>query len=259
MLAKRILSSLVLLPPVIAAIYFANPWYEMLIALSVVFLAWEWDKMFSARLTMYAMATTATAITAMFIGTEYYFGYVFLGIVLVLSLAFYVKARKEKEPHSLLKVFGLPYITAFAMAAVYLEESSGNHLVFWLIAMVWATDTGGLVFGKAIGGPKLWPSISPNKTWAGFFGGIICSLIVSYAVAMFFDLPLYDLLIMTTVVSIVAQLGDLLESKIKRVVGVKDSSALIPGHGGLFDRLDSLMLVMIAAAFAIIISGGATF
>ncbi|MBR2865393.1 MAG: phosphatidate cytidylyltransferase, partial [Elusimicrobiaceae bacterium] len=92
-----------------------------------------------------------------------------------------------------------------------------------------------------------------------FFGGIICSLIVSYAVAMFFDLPLYDLLIMTTVVSIVAQLGDLLESKIKRVVGVKDSSALIPGHGGLFDRLDSLMLVMIAAAFAIIISGGATF
>ncbi len=145
------------------------------------------------------------------------------------------------------------------MAAVYLEENFGSQLVFWLIAIVWATDTGGLVFGKTIGGPKLWVSVSPKKTWAGFFGGIFSALIVSFAVAIIFNLSLWVLLLTTTVIALLAQIGDLLESKIKRIVGVKDSSSLIPGHGGLFDRLDSLMLVMIVVAVIIMFTGGATF
>ncbi len=259
MFAKRIFSSLILLPPVIAAIYYAYPWYEMLLTLVVIILAWEWDKMFSNRLTIYALITAGTATAAMLIGTQDWYSYIFLALIVAITAVFYILARKEKEPHPLLKVCGLPYVVAFAMAAVYLEENFGNQLVFWLIVMVWATDTGGLVFGKTIGGPKLWVSVSPTKTWAGFFGGIICALIVSAAVAVLLDLSIYVLLIMATVVSLLAQAGDLLESKIKRVVGVKDSSSLIPGHGGLFDRLDSLMLVMIVVAAVVMANGGASF
>lgn len=259
MLITRILSSLILLPPVILAIYFAYPWYEILIAIAVVILAWEWDKMLSSRLTIYSLITSATAIMAMLVGTEYYFGYIFLAIVIFIMFVGFFKAKKNKEQYPFLKTLGMPYITAFAMAAVYLEENFGSQLVFWLIAIVWATDTGGLVFGKTIGGPKLWVSVSPKKTWAGFFGGIFSALIVSFAVAIIFNLSLWVLLLTTTVIALLAQIGDLLESKIKRIVGVKDSSSLIPGHGGLFDRLDSLMLVMIVVAVIIMFTGGATF
>ncbi|MDH5772460.1 MAG: phosphatidate cytidylyltransferase, partial [Rhodospirillaceae bacterium] len=152
-------------------------------------------------------------------------------------------------------VLGGVYISAAIFAIWWLREGNESGLFYfvWLLVVVWATDIGGYVFGMTIGGPKLAPSISPNKTWSGFIGGILLAAIGGYSVVMyFFDQSqasnLASAIALGVGMSIVSQLGDLFESKIKRRFGVKDSGNVIPGHGGLFDRIDGLMAASIVMA-----------
>ena len=112
--------------------------------------------------------------------------------------------------------------------------------------VVWLTDTGAYIFGRLMGKHKLWPVISPNKTIEGFIGGLICSLIVPIVMLFFvdFNLNIWLLLLVTIILSIFGQLGDLVESGFKRHFGVKDSGRILPGHGGILDRFDSFMFVL---------------
>ena len=123
----------------------------------------------------------------------------------------------------------------------------GLETVITLFFIVWASDTGAFVFGKLIGGKKLAPKISPNKTWSGFFGGILSALIIGALIAFILksDNLLYTSII-SVIVGAVSQAGDLLESWLKRLFNKKDSGSLIPGHGGLFDRVDGLLPAAIA-------------
>jgi phosphatidate cytidylyltransferase len=122
--------------------------------------------------------------------------------------------------------------------------------------VVWATDIGGYFAGRSIGGPKLWPRISPKKTWAGAIGGFMASLVVAGGFAAFGFSKTVPILFLGAVLSIGAQLGDLFESAVKRRFGVKDSSHIIPGHGGLMDRLDGFVAaVVMAAIFGLLRSG----
>ena len=150
-------------------------------------------------------------------------------------------------------VLGGVYISAAIFAIWWLREGSESGLFYfvWLLVVVWATDIGGYIFGMTIGGPKLAPSISPNKTWSGFIGGILLAAIGGYSVVMYFSdqAQISNLALVISLgvgMSVVSQLGDLFESKIKRRFGVKDSGNVIPGHGGLFDRIDGLMAASIA-------------
>lgn len=246
---QRIISALVLLPIVCAAIWYGYPYFEILLGVAAVILAWEWDKMLSNRLSTFALANAAVAVFAMMVVKDALSLLIVSTLVFLVSLVTYAKAKKRGEPHALLKACGLPYITAFTVSAVFIENTFGNLFVFWLILIVFASDTGGMLFGKTIKGPKLCPSISPNKTWAGFFGGIFLSVLIAWGAGRLFNLaPSALLVFFGAVLAIIGIAGDLLESKIKRVVGVKDSSNIIPGHGGMFDRIDSLMLVMIVVA-----------
>lgn len=154
------------------------------------------------------------------------------------------------------------YIGAAVFALWWLREGSEQGLFHfvWLLAVVWSTDIGGYLFGLTLGGPKLAPSISPNKTWSGFVGGVVLAIIAGFYVPVFFDqqqeLPSSMSIIgIGAGISVVSQLGDLFESMVKRRFGVKDSGNVIPGHGGLFDRIDGLMsasiaLVLLNFAFA---------
>ena len=119
-----------------------------------------------------------------------------------------------------------------------ITASRGRATIFFLLGVVWASDIGAYAFGRLIGGPKLAPALSPNKTWAGAAGGLICALLVGFAAAHWGHREALQLLAATAAVAIAAQLGDLGESFAKRHFHVKDSGGLIPGHGGLLDRLD---------------------
>jgi phosphatidate cytidylyltransferase len=131
------------------------------------------------------------------------------------------------------------------------DLSLGLAAVLWLFAVVWAEDTGAYFAGRLIGGPKLAPRVSPNKTWSGAAGGVIAGVVAGSAVVVLAGItwrPTHAAIAL--LVAVAAQLGDLLESGIKRRFGVKDASALIPGHGGLMDRVDGLL---VAAAVAVAI------
>ena len=150
---------------------------------------------------------------------------------------------------------GLVYLGAPAVALVWLHRQPeiGLALIVWTLVVVWATDIGAYAVGRSVGGPKLWPAVSPRKTWAGFIGGLLfgtaAGLCVRYAAQS--DLPV-ALIIIAPLVSAAAQAGDLLESAIKRRRGVKDTGGLLPGHGGVLDRLDGLFVA--APVFAAILA-----
>lgn len=140
-------------------------------------------------------------------------------------------------------VLGAAYIVLAMAFLVELRRDpvQGFPLVLWLVCVVIAADVGGYFAGRIIGGPKLWPKVSPNKTWAGTLGGMILALIVGVAFYVSGRVSLPMLVGLSALMAVASQLGDLAESALKRKFGRKDSSSLIPGHGGLLDRFDGLL------------------
>jgi phosphatidate cytidylyltransferase len=161
---------------------------------------------------------------------------------------------------------GFFYASAAEVASVLvrLDQVWGFVALILILLVVWVTDIGGFFAGRGIGGPKLWPRVSPKKTWAGAVGGFAASLAVAAGFVAFgfgkveppLTLKLGPILLVGAVLSIVSQLGDLFESAVKRRFGVKDSSHLIPGHGGLMDRLDGFVAAVVVAAIFGLLRGG---
>jgi phosphatidate cytidylyltransferase len=150
--------------------------------------------------------------------------------------------------------WGFLYIVlpAFCLVAESWETYGNGALVFWVLIVTWATDIFAYFAGRAIGGPKLVPKISPNKTWAGLIGGMIGASFFGWAVAWYFQLGTPFLWIGASM-GLVAQLGDLYESWEKRRAGIKDSGTLLPGHGGVLDRLDGLLAVTVAVMLILLL------
>ena len=144
---------------------------------------------------------------------------------------------------------GFAYAAAALLASILLRKDlvNGFAALMFVLLVVWATDIGGYFAGRSIGGPKLWPRVSPKKTWAGALGGFVASLAVAAGFAACGIGKTVPLLLVSAVLSVVSQAGDLFESAVKRRFGVKDSSHLIPGHGGLMDRLDGFVAAVLAA------------
>ncbi len=140
--------------------------------------------------------------------------------------------------------------------ALLIIQWADFYLVFWLMLATWATDIFAYFAGRSIGGPKLAPKISPNKTWAGLIGGMAGAGVVGALAAWLFGISaeLPEFLWLGAPMGLIAQLGDLYESRVKRRLGVKDSGALLPGHGGVLDRLDGLLPVILATLAVLIAS-----
>lgn len=187
-----------------------------------------------------------------------------LWLVLLLSIAL-LRRRPDEHPLTATAVtaFAVLYpagLASFLIAIRHLNPEFGERswpgawLVFFPLVITWVCDTAAMFAGRAIGGPKLWPAISPGKTWAGSIAGVLGAIaavpLLNYLVLerVGVALPLLEGLTFAAVLGVVGQAGDLVESLFKREVGVKDSSALIPGHGGVLDRLDSLYFVLPVSA-----------
>jgi phosphatidate cytidylyltransferase len=154
---------------------------------------------------------------------------------------------------------GLVYAGVLLLGPILLrnDASLGFVAILFLFAIVWITDTAAYFAGRAIGGPKLWPAVSPKKTWSGAIGGTLGGVAAGLLVVKGAGLAIAPMLVLVAVgLSIVSQAGDLLESAVKRHFGAKDASQLIPGHGGLMDRLDGFLTAVAAAAMVGLLRGG---
>ena len=243
---KRIVTAVILIPLTIGCLYAGYPFVQAFTMLTGTLLAWEWARMVpSARGAFWGILYTFVLAFAVMLGSWIaYFGVLAGALVLA-----WFKASGETRRNLL--VLGVPYISIGVGSILWLYELAGFSLVLWFLLIVWGVDIGGYVFGCTLKGPKLAPKISPNKTWAGLFGGMILAMAVSYGVCWYFGAADWSIfkfyLVMAAILAVIAQIGDLVESAIKRHLGLKDSSNLIPGHGGFFDRVDGLIF---AAPFA---------
>lgn len=175
----------------------------------------------------------------------------FLSLGFIIGGAFFIATIDR----SFRLAWGVLYCALPVMALLYLrQQDNGLLLAFWTMATVWATDSGAYFAGRGIGGPKIAPSISPSKTWAGLAGGMVAALAFAMVLRAQFNLP-YILVLASAPLAAVAQMGDFLESWMKRQAGVKDSGTLIPGHGGILDRVDGL--VPVAPVVALLVAGNA--
>ncbi len=199
--------------------------------------------------TLSGVAMIIVAIAAVVIG-----GYAFAILAAAAATAvFYEWTRLTKGWGPAWYIGGFLYAAIAALALLWIRERADNadglRLVLWVFIVVWSVDIGAYFTGRAIGGPKLAPSISPGKTWAGFYGGVASAALHGGAWVLYSELNLV-LLLLAPLFAAVAQGGDLFESWMKRRAGVKDSGDWLPGHGGVFDRVDGLLPVAILTAIA---------
>ena len=241
MLKQRIFSACLLLPLPVLALYFGSPWFELLCAAVLTVMGWEWEKLVLKRFSVLGMLIAVTGICSVFILDLN--AVVAWSLPAVMTVVLYVAAKKRQLEHERLFPFGVLYSAYPVISLAFILQNYGFICTIWLLGTVWAMDTGAYLFGKTIGGPKLCPKISPKKTWAGLIGGMLTSAVWGALCAKFGEAGYAPVMIVSAVLGAVSQGGDLFESWIKRYLDVKDSSNLIPGHGGIFDRTDALLAV----------------
>lgn len=199
--------------------------------------------------TVSGIAMIAVALAAVMIG-----GYAFALLSAAAATAVFYEWTKLTRGWGISwNVGGFAYALAAALSLLWIRERADNGvaLVLWVFIVVWSTDIGAYFTGRTIGGPKLAPAISPGKTWAGFYGGVVAASLFGGAWA-YFEQLFPTVFLLAPLFSVASQGGDLFESWMKRRAGVKDSGRWLPGHGGVFDRVDGLLPVAILTANAVV-------
>ncbi len=257
----RVLSALVLVPPVLGAVFYGPPFFDVLVAVGAVILAWEWSRLCGgpapgAMGMVLGGALLAAVAAAALDRPDVSLAVLVLGFATVFCAALLARGGGAQDDtgapdRSLWLAAGVLYIGVPCVALEWLRADTGlgRDTVLWLFAVVWAADSASYGFGRLIGGPKLAPTVSPGKTWAGLLGGIACAGAAGAATAAVLGKNgIAPPAALGAVLGAVAQAGDLAESWIKRRFGVKDASHIIPGHGGLLDRVDGLMAAAVVTA-----------
>lgn len=244
-LGPRLMSALVMIVVGVGAIWIGGSLYLVLIAAVTGLMVWE---LFS----MLAPADKSTAIWMGLLSAAVLAGISFLPFEarLPVMIAPIIVGYSSVREHRRILVSYMPLILFGAYSALSLRSGPGVFWIFWLASIVVISDVMGYFAGRLIGGPKFWPKISPKKTWSGTVAGWIGAAILGY---WFMQRSGADgsLIVISVIVAFTAQLGDIAESAIKRKTGIKDSSNLIPGHGGFLDRFDA----MLGALFLVLIAG----
>jgi phosphatidate cytidylyltransferase len=257
-LPLRVASAVVLAPLPVAAIWFGWPWLPLLTGLAAAVMAWEWGRLcrrghFGQSGIVLVTVVLAAVAAAAFASPGLAIGVVLLGSGLVLWAA---RSKRDIEPRW--TAAGALWVALPCICLLWLARDgpTGRATLLWVLAVVWATDIGAYAFGRTLGGPLLAPRWSPRKTWAGLLGGTACAALAGWATAAWLEAsPAWTIGLVSAGLAIVEQFGDLAESAAKRRFGVKDSSGLIPGHGGLLDRLDGLLAVIPVVALLTLIGG----
>jgi phosphatidate cytidylyltransferase len=248
-LQLRVISSVVLIVAVLAVTYLGGVAFRLLAALIAGAIFYEWSAMSrgaaSARYQLVAAVLLAVVLLALLLGYSALGVFVLLGLSVAASLL-----DSGIGGQGLWTPAGLAYagLSGLSLALLRDGDQTGLTAILFLFAVVWATDIAAYFVGRSLGGPRLAPAISPGKTQSGAIGGAVGGVIAGIALAAFAGLGNLPLLALVAfLLSVVSQAGDLFESWVKRRHGVKDSGTLIPGHGGVMDRVDGL----VAAAFAL--------
>lgn len=257
-LKRRFISGVVMIAGALLITYLGGWPFAVLIAFAASLMLFEWNSISMGRgkgaalwmqslviwIALLLVALQKTGLASLLLAS---------GGVMALAAAGFGKWRSGGGP--LWMPLGLVYIGAPCIALLWLRlhGEAGLALTLWVLVIVWATDIGGYFAGKGLGGPKLAPRISPNKTWAGLLGGMVLAAAASVWLgrAMGLEHRGLTLGLLAAGLAVWAQIGDITESAFKRHFGVKDSGALIPGHGGLLDRLDGLLFVAPLVAIGI--------
>ncbi len=264
---QRIITALILAPLVILAIFYLSlPWFMVALGVVTMIGAWEWTQFVNASSRYLALvpAVVASAVSYFWLSPDQsilstlndshqlvlMIGALWWVFSSYLAIS-YPKSRSWWENSKVLRhLFGLLTLLPFFWSVIFLRAESamvdsfyGAKLVLFVCLIVWAADSGAYFAGKSFGRHKMAPAVSPNKTIEGLLGGVVAAMLVGWLFAGWFgiqfeSLPVMLLTILLTVV--ISVLGDLVESMFKRVSGIKDSSNIIPGHGGILDRIDSL-------------------
>ncbi|MBY0420655.1 MAG: phosphatidate cytidylyltransferase [Parvularculaceae bacterium] len=253
-LRKRIISAAVLIPATLAAHWFGGAAFAALVAFAVVLMCFEWARMIEGRQTsrvFWSLAIAGAGAMTAAAALNYVLAFAFVAAGGLAAAGF--SARGAGRP--LWALFGALYIIAPSVGLLWMRESvpQGWGLTALLYCVVWAADTGGYVGGRIVGGPKLSPSVSPAKTWAGAIGGVLLGAAAGAAGAVVFlkgeATAFWGLA--GACLGLASILGDMAESGFKRLFGLKDMSQLIPGHGGVLDRLDGMIFATTAMALVL--------
>ncbi len=247
-LRTRILAAAVLAPVVLGLVWLGGLAFVALVMLAAVIMAREWQALMADSSATIVSAAVIGAIGLMIL-SEPLFGLV----PLVLAVALIALSGGR------LSALGPLYVGLPCLALIWLrgQPETGLGSVFWLLLVVWATDCGAYAFGRALGGPRLAPRLSPAKTWAGLVGGMLSAAAVGFGIATVYEFgPAVLAGLVAAALAVLAQAGDLFESWLKRRRGLKDSGNLIPGHGGLLDRVDGMMTATPALALFLLIMNG---
>ncbi len=263
-LITRFAAAVVMIAVACVAIYVGGWLFRLLVAAGAAVMILEWGDMHRLR-RGYTYLALGLLVAVLLGAAEYFYpvaeadesigratflyGWPGFGAVGVVALLVTLVSRRLSLGWGMLYV-GVP---SYALLVI---QWARFDLVFWLMLVTWATDIFAYFAGRSIGGPKLAPRISPNKTWAGLVGGMAGAAVVGALAAWLFGISaeLPGFLWLGGAMGLLAQLGDLYESRVKRRLGVKDSGTLLPGHGGVLDRLDGLLPVILATLFVLIAS-----
>jgi phosphatidate cytidylyltransferase len=259
-LVPRAVSAVVMVAGVLVALALGPIAFEALVLLGAAILAWEWTRLCGAGRFGASGAIVAVSVLVAVILAGFDRMVSALAIVLAGALVVYGVAALAGRAHPRWIAAGPLYIGLPAIALIWLRghDEAGHELIVWLLVTVWATDIGAYFAGRLAGGPRLAPRVSPNKTWAGL-GGAVASAALIGLIAAGVDSAApaaVPLAAAGAILAVVAQMGDLGESWVKRRFGVKDTGHLIPGHGGLFDRVDGLLAAAAVLALWQFVSDG---
>jgi len=258
-LGVRSISAAVLIPAVLLDVWLGGVWFRLFVALIAVLMAYEWTALAHGNSPVQFALHSAAGLCGAFLPIEAGLTAALISVIVLAIVSIgLVQWQVGERPFWTLP--GVAYAGCSAMALVQLraDQAFGFLAIVWILVVVWAADSLAYFAGRTIGGPKLAPVISPNKTWAGFGGAMAGAALASVIFVQFTGLasPL-GLMVLAALLAIVEQGGDLFKSAFKRHYGVKDTGRLIPGHGGIIDRVDGLVAVAMAAALIGTLRAGA--
>jgi phosphatidate cytidylyltransferase len=266
MFKQRLITALWALPLVTVVVWFGEPWFTIVVALVGLMGAWEFYRMAATKarpLTYLGLLWTLLFIISPHLN-YYRVVPLLLTSAIVLSLIWLIVVRRQREEAFtgwVWTIAGILYVGWLLSHLVALRGLNvhGPHWVFVVLFTTFASDSAAFLIGRIWGKHHLAPVVSPHKTWEGAIAGVIAALVISPAVAAFFSLPinLAQALVLGLLISVLGQLGDLSKSLLKRNTGLKDSGNIMPGHGGMLDRIDSVLFAgVVVYYFVLLLNAG---